>query len=290
MTLTGCFTGVESTPKITARDVKRQNAVVTPEMKFAADIKGEPVADWIPGKQFVVTEGRISYALTPMPVAERLVPGDTLTYLGMRPTPSMTDVDDTLILLSAPGGDTLTYRVQAPVGDVSARPTVEIPFTIEVSLVQSAARLLEGNTYYITTPVWFNADGDNIAGRKLIPVHIDSVRAGNSNYPLSVHFTDPASGTASRVFMSAGTGRSATRNFDTLFALTDPRLRYRDIKDDVWDCITRSTVKTEMTREECRLSLGNPREIIRGHYLERWAYDNGLILIFDDGYLQRIGR
>lgn len=287
ISLSGCFTGIESTPKITARDVRRQNATDTPEMAYARDVTGEPVASWSPGKEFVVSPGKISFALTPIPVADRLEAGDTLKFAGIRSVRSMTDVDDTVIMLKTEHGDTLGYRIQEPVEEVMKRHTLEIPFTIEMTLVEKASDLMKGNDYYITTPVWFNENGDNITGRKLIKVHIDSITAGNTNYPLAVHFTD-IDGNRSRVYMSTGTGRSSTRNFETLFSLTDPRIRYKDIKDDVWECITRSKVKPEMTREECRLSMGNPRDVVRGHYLERWSYDNGYILIFDDGYLSDI--
>ncbi len=285
--LSGCFTGIESTPKITARDVRRQHATETPEMSYARDVTGEPVASWSSGKKFIVSPGKISFALTPIPTADRLEPGDTLRYPGLQPVRSMTDIDDTIVVLTTMTGDTLQYRIQEPIEEVMKRTTLEIPFTIEMTLVDKASALMDGNDYYITTPVWFNENGDNITGRKLVKIHVDSITAGNTNYPLAVHFTD-IDGNRSRVYMSTGTSRSATRNFETLFSLTDPRQRYKDINDDVWDCITRSAVKPEMTREECRLSLGNPREVVRGHYLERWSYDNGYILIFDDGYLSDI--
>ena len=156
-----------------------------------------------------------------------------------------------------------------------------------MSIVVKARALLKGNDYYITTPVWFDEKGDNITGLKLIPVHIDNVTAGNEIYPLAVKFTDPR-GVHSRVFMSVGTGRRSTRSFDTLFSLSNPRDRYKDINDDVWKAITHSRVKVDMTPQECRLAVGNPREVSRGHYLERWQYDNGLVLFFDDGRLQSV--
>lgn len=287
--MSSCFTGIESTPKITARDVKRQHATETPEMTYARDVTGDPVASWTTGKQFIVTEGKISFALTPIDIADSLAPGDTITYAGTRSVPSMTDVDDSILMFITARGDTLSYRMQETPEQLVKRSSLEIPFTIEASIVDKASALLAGNDYYITTPVWFNENGDNITGRKLISVHIDRVTPGNSKYPLSIEFTD-IDGNHSRVFMSIGTDRRSTRNFDTLFSLTDPRERYKDIKDDVWECITRSTVKAEMTREECRLSLGNPRDVIRGHYLERWIYDNGVSLIFDDGYLRDLRR
>ncbi|MCM1449678.1 MAG: hypothetical protein NC082_05010 [Clostridiales bacterium] len=285
--LTGCFTGIESTPKITARDVKRQNAEITPEMTYAVGVTGDQVASWSNGKPFIVTDNRISLATSPVAVAEKLQPGDTIKYAGSRSIKSMTDIDDTMFSFTTPGNDTIHYRLQEPPDEVMKMETVEIPFTIEMSLINRASQLMAGNDYYITTPVWFNSDGDNITGRKLVKVHVDSVTAGNSTYPLTIHFTSD-DGTHSRVYMSTGNGRRSTRNFETLFTLTNPRDKYKDITDEVWDCITRSTVKKEMTREQCRLSLGSPREVIRGHYLEQWRYDSGLTLIFDDGYLQNV--
>lgn len=284
--LTGCFTGVESTPRITARDVKRQHASVTPEMSYTASLAGEAPALWQPGKRFYVTSPRISYAMTPVDLAEQLREGSMLTYAGRRATPSMTEVDDTDLMFITAAGDTLHHRVTAPPAEIDTKESLEVPFTIEMSLVDAAAQLLEGNDYYITTPVWFNAAGDNIAGRQLVKVHIDSVTPGNTNYPLAVHFTD-GRGIASSVFMSVGSGPRSTRNFDTLFTLTDPRTKYKDITDDIWDCITRCTVRKDMTREECRLAVGNPREVFYGHYIERWNYDNGCYLIFDDDHLQQ---
>lgn len=288
LTVTGCFTGIESTPRITARDVKRQRATETPEMTYTASISGDRVALWSPGKQFLVNPGKISFALSPIDKADMLQPGDTLTFAGRRAVTSMTGNDDTLFMLLTQQGDTLNYRFTEQPAVVDTLSSLEIPFLIEASIIDKADSLMSGNDYYITTPVWFNDNDENIAGRKLVKVHVTEVTRGNGTYPLAIHFTD-SNGNKSKVFMSLGTSARATRNFDKLFSLTDPRQRYKDIKDDVWECITRSSVKTDMTREECRLALGNPREVIRGHYLERWSYDNGMNLIFDDGYLQRIG-
>ena len=45
-----------------------------------------------------------------------------------------------------------------------------------------------------------------------------------------------------------------------------------------------------MTKEECTLSLGSPRNISRqptyAGMLERWSYDNGVFLTFQDGILE----
>lgn len=284
--LTGCFTGVESTPKITSRDVEKRNAVVTPEMVYASSLSTEPPAQWKSGKKFYVTDSKISYALTPYDLSANLRNGDILKYEGRESVRSMTEVDDTDFIFTTGRGDTLRYRVDAPLEEIDVRSSLEVPFTIEMSLVDLASTLMTGNDYYITTSLWFNDSGDNINGRQLVKVHIDSVVPGNNVYPLAVHFTDD-SGVSSQVFMSTGNGARSTRNFDTLFSLTNPREKYKYITDEVWDCITRRTVRSEMTRDECRLAVGNPLEVYRGHYVERWNYDNGRYLIFDDDHLQQ---
>ncbi|MBD5213651.1 MAG: hypothetical protein HDS75_02345 [Bacteroidales bacterium] len=285
LTLSGCFTGVESTPKITSKDVRKRNATESPEMRYASGLVTQAPKEWERGKEFVVTDKRISYALTPVELAMKVSPDDRLTLDHLAEVPSLTDVDDTDFVFLTQFGDTLRYRVDAPLGEINQRDRLEVPFTIELSLVEAAQALLAGNDYWITTPVWFDENGDNIVGRQLVKVHIDSVTPGNSVYPLSVNFTDER-GQHSRVFMSAGTGARATRNFDTLFTLIDPRLKYKDISPDVWDFITRCAVRKDMTREECRLAVGSPNEVIYGHYMERWNYDNGRYLIFDDDHLR----
>ena len=91
--------------------------------------------------------------------------------------------------------------------------------------------------------------------------------------------------------MTYGTSASATRNFDRLFSFTDPRRSYPRITDATWQKIIRSQVEAGMTRDECRLALGAPDHIDRGAtpgaQLERWTYDNGVYLIFEDGILER---
>lgn len=285
----GCFTGVESTPKITARDVKRQKVSVTPEQEFAAAFVPEPFAAWSPGKEFYVTDRKVSYVMSPLELSERLHAGDTLRYVGARSVPSLTDEPDTELLFGTAAGDTVGYRVDATRQELARRASVAVPFTIELSVVDNVGCRLTGNDYYVLSPVWYDAAGNNLTGRKFIKVTVTDVVAGNDNYPVNVRFVD-GDGAAGGVFMSIGTGMRATRNFDTLFAFDNPRRNYPSITDGVWDLITRGEVALEMTRDECRLSLGAPREITRAHYMERWGYDNGVYLIFDEGYLSRFRK
>lgn len=284
--VSGCFTGVESTPKITMRDVKRQKVTVTPEQEFAATFRQEPFSSWTHGKKFYVTNRKISYVMSPVEVAERVSEGDTLRYIGTRSVPSLTEAPDTDMLFLTASGDTLGYRLNTTESELRERTSVDVPFTIEMSVVDSARGLLNGHDYYVLSPVWYDRSGNNLPGRKFVKVTVADVVAGNDNYPLCVRFVDDTAKEYG-VFMSIGSGRRATRNFDTLFAFDDPRRNYPSVSDATWELITRCDVAPEMTRDECRLALGSPREVTRAHYMERWGYDNGVYLIFDEGYLVR---
>lgn len=90
------------------------------------------------------------------------------------------------------------------------------------------------------------------------------------------------------MLMSVGKGRADTRTFERLF-FSATRRQYPEIKDEIWSLIVRSRVREGMTRQECRLALGQPDDVLRiptyGGMSERWAYNDGIYLVFDDGYL-----
>ena len=59
--------------------------------------------------------------------------------------------------------------------------------------------------------------------------------------------------------------------------------------DEVWDLVVHSRVRAGMTPAECRLALGAPNDYLRlpstAGMVERWVYDDGVYLIFEDGQL-----
>ncbi|MDE6120323.1 MAG: hypothetical protein K2F63_00885, partial [Muribaculaceae bacterium] len=63
--LQGCFTGVESTKRITDSDVRRQHAAgITAEERFMADIAPVPPSKWKPGRRLRVDSDRIGLIFT----------------------------------------------------------------------------------------------------------------------------------------------------------------------------------------------------------------------------------
>jgi len=274
--MTGCFTGIESTPKITANDVKKERAVQTPEDSYLNNITYESLEAWQPGKLFYVTDDKISLTLepsaTPAPKA-----GEYIAFDSYRPVTSLTGSIDTEIIFHKENGQEVVYKASASPDELQQRKRVEIPFTIETSVVDATKEVLARN------------------GLKFIPVTIEEITPGNMVYPVKLKFSvdSPYDDTA-YVYMSVGDSSRSTRNFAALFSLTDPHLRYPAITDETWDRIIHGRVAPYMTREECRLSLGAPSSIDRRAAIsslqELWTYENGVYLIFDDGLLQSFRR
>ena len=292
MAMQGCFTGVESTPRISYTESKADTkARTSPERSLLAGISRQEPAKWQPGKRFYVTDSKISIIFTPQAseAADNLF-GKEITYHGIVPALSVTGEPASDVVFMSPSGQRLSYRVNYSRDTLLTRRTLDIPFTVEMSVVDSVAEKIRGKQYYITTPLWYDGIGSQPAdGLRHIPVEIESVLPGNTVFPLRVVF-HPLGGTALySVYMSIGDQRTATRNFDTLFSITDPRTLYPRISDETWNLIVHSRVKDGMTRDECRLALGAPRTIgqrpTRGGMVEYWSYDDGLYLIFEDGLL-----
>ncbi len=293
ITTSGCFTGIESTPKISSKDVKKQHLTESPEQQFVAALKPQPFDRWKPGKSFLITDDRITVAFDP--TANRLseLKGLTLTYQGRDTIQGVDGVRSVALDFTLPSGQPMRYRTGNTSAQLSARQSVDIPFTIDMELVAEARDMLVTRRVYTLTRSWLTTDRQPMDGRKFVGVEIVGVEPGNSDYPLLVTFVDGTGVTAS-MYMTVGDSRQSTRNFDTLFSFKDPRLNYPSINDEAWTNIVAGKVEQGMTRDECRLALGAPDEIDRipgyGGVAERWVYTDGSYLVFDNGVLERFRR
>lgn len=284
------FTGVESTPRITGKDVRREAAPVTPEDTYLADVTDSPLSAWVQSKEFMVTDPRISRIFGATAPSQPLT-GKIIRFDSASETTGVTGSPVTDITFISPEGDRLVYRINRPLQRLMAESSTEIPFTIQMSVIARAADMLTGKKYYILTSSWRD-DTDNPVdgGRKFIPVTVDSVAAGNSLFPVKIAFTD-SEGRSARIFIHPGAKGAAPRTFSRVFSFTDPRIQYPHITAEHWQLIIDGRVTEGMTLEECRLSLGTPKEIERGatnsFYREAWLYENGVYLLFEDGLLKR---
>lgn len=301
--LSSCFTGIESTPRISQNDVRRQQAAVrSAEEMFFDSLRPLPPQQWGNGRpQLLVDSGnRIQRVLTPASAPFEGAAGAVFTFERFEAATTLTGQDATDVVFSSKAGE-YVVRVPKPLQSLDTVNVLDIPFTVDINMVARCDSMLRGRRLFVRTPLWYDGRGERVSGLRHVPVTIDSVVPGNSNYPAAVFFslddeTDRAmaqlgNGDRRMVLMNLGADRRSSRNFAGLFAFDDPRRQYPDIKNDTWDYIKQSKVKDGMTRDECRLALGAPASIRRvpstNGMSEMWNYTDGVYLVFDDGYLVR---
>ena len=121
-------------------------------------------------------------------------------------------------------------------------------------------------------------------------VKIVNVQSGDKVFPMRVAF-ETTNGEMAYVFMSINQSSVQNRLFDDLFSETDIRKNYPLISDENWENIINGTISLAMTKDECRLSLGNPGNIqehpTNDGLLEYWFYSDGMYLVFFDGLLKQ---
>lgn len=296
MLLHGCFTGVESTPTITSKDVKKLNAAEqSVETVYVGDIKPQPMGEWHEGKKFYVTDDKIYIIFNALSDTSKFPhTGDTISFLRAIPAMSLTGNDATDLVFRMPDGLTEgVYRVGAKEEELKSRKYMEMPFAIDLDVISTLDHKLKGEKLFTLTPLWYSLDDKATKGRRFVEVTVEEVLPGNLVYPAKVVFID-ADGVKSCMMMSLGAQGSPARTFPMLFSLTDPHMKYPKITDENWVLIQNSQVASGMTRDECRLAMGAPDEIDRRPssmgLTEIWSYNSGQFLVFQDGLLYRFRR
>lgn len=286
--LSSCFTGIESTPTITERDVRRQQPKTVIENSYLKEIESTPSTLSI-GSQLAVTDSKIRIIFEQTPDMAPLNIGDTLTLSSVEETVSFDGQKLTLLVFSGKNSSNHTYRTNISPVDFARNSAISIPFTVNLNKVRAVKEKMLNQKYYILTATHYDNNDNIVTGRKFIPVTVNDVSAGNEYYPIRLELCDE-NGKHLRIYMSVDAESIMPRRFSTLFSLTDPHLKYPAISDVTWNLITKGRVAQGMTTDECRLSLGAPDNIDRrpGYSIlqEIWIYNNGRMLIFEDGLLQ----
>jgi len=287
--MTSCFTGIESTPKITATDVKKQNIPVRQEDVYLSSVTSQPFSQWKKGKRFHVTDDK--FAMLTLPGSNRPtdLKGATIMYNSCEEVTDLSGNKILQITFVTNNNQSLIYRTSQSAASIKKHDYLDIPFLVEMSVVDSVKEKLLGNTYYIITPAWYDTAGQSIHGRKFVPVKVRNVLPGNGYYSAQLQMEDEK-GNPFMLYLSAGNDLKSLRQFASLFSLTDPRNNYPQITDETWENIINGRVAPEMTREECRLALGTPSAIDHSvgysSIREIWTYENGIYLIFEDNILR----
>lgn len=297
LSLSSCFTGVEGTKKITLSKEDKRNVKPTAEELFFSQVAPTPLSQWKPGKKFVAADNKTilifeQQGLPSDPEAAALA-GKTLSFEGVSDRIGPDGKKYALLTFSA-DGQRFLYNT-GKLSD-SAPETVlsdAIPMMVDSDMIEEARNIVAGKKLWTRSSLWYDADGNRIPGRKFVPVTITDALPGSLMFPLKVAFTD-SDGNPAFMFLNFGHSGTDSRQFAHIFSLSDIRKNYPHITDETWDIITREGLKNGMTKEECKLSLGNPNEVSSGHdysqTLDLWHYSGGTVLWFEDGLLTRFRR
>lgn len=293
--LTSCFTGIESTKKINLSREDKKNMTPSKEERFMAQIESMPLKDWENGKQFIVSDNKALLVIVPeqglLPYAPDSIKGSILEFNGVKS--KMNAAGDLNLEISFTDGIYI-YSYNTGKEFDSALEEIksdQIPMLIDLDMITQARQLLLNQKFWSKTNLWYDEQGNRIDGKKYVEVAITGVEAGNMIFPLRLEIETPDKHKA-YVFMNFGSGDTESRSFHNLFSMTDIRKHYPAIEPETWDYISQGKVKEGMTKDEVRLSLGNPDDLNSGHdysqTLDIWSYRSGKVLWFEDGRLVRI--
>lgn len=286
-----CFTGVEGTKKIELSRRDRQALKTTPEEVYMNDIHGTPWTSWQRGKRFRVTDSKVALLFD-----QRFLPADTsnpikkdidIVYVGNDNAVDVNGREIPVLLFSAEP-HTLRYNLSA-IQSADSLLSTSMPMMIDMDAVHEADSLLRGKKLWTLSPIRYEIDGTRAPGLKFDEVEILEVKPGDTIFPLKIIFRD-SKGNNGMMFMNFNDRTNASRRFSNLFTFSDPRKKYPSISEENWQLICRGEIEKGMTKEECRLALGNPSDVNQGnthsYMLDLWQYTDGVTLFFEDGILK----
>ena len=282
-----CFTGVESTKKITQDDVDKVIPKGDGVENQVIEIEIDTFPKWEKGKRFHVTDNNIKYIFSPSPqyLTDTLqLAGKILTFDSYYIS---TAVDNRAVINInfLCEGNTYTYPTNKTMHDIESSQNyrLEVPFLVDMDEVGRFKEKLCGMELYVKTPIWYNRNGEMTEGRKYIKVGITNVFPGNKVYPYMIEFND---GIKTAYLYMSYRDAYLHRGFNDLFSYVNPRNQYPLIPDETWQLIINGQIARYMTKEECRLSIGAPDQIERiptySGIREYWYYTTGTYLVFDE--------
>ena len=287
-----CFTGVESTPKITSREVRKHDVSMSAEQKYLADVADTAPREWRPGRVYHVTDNRISLIFEPGADADSLA-GTDITLTAIDNSRAFTGDDVVVLTFSNCRGNAMRYNTGITRERFDELNNFDVPFAVSRKIIDDTSKLLVGQTWYLLPARRYTPEGERIDSLRYIPVTITGVKPSDDPSRLEVMFKD-GNGAPRYVLMNTDPKSRASRPIESLFSFEDPHKKYPLINDRVWEKICRSEIEKGMTPDECRLALGAPTVLQRfpgtAGMIERWGYDSGIFLMFEDGALVNYRR
>lgn len=292
--ITSCSTGIESTKKIRMSKEDMRMMTKTEEQTFATEVKGIPLSEWEQGKPFIAMSERAIYIFEPSGLSNgsenENIEGKTLRF--ERAESKMTPgLNEECILIFSDGSNTFRYDTGKSI-DVAFKEidSSRIPLLSDPAITDKWREKIKGRKLWTRNNLWYDASGTRVSGYRFAEVIVEDILPSTGDFPAKVKIRTKDGETAF-IHMNYTSDLSDSRSFPSVFFLSDPKSKYPHISDEHWNLIQRGKVCAGMTKEECRLSLGNPDEINAGHNADEtvdfWQYNNGAYLLFTDGLLIR---
>lgn len=287
-----CFTGIESTKTISLSRNELKAMKPSDEENLLAGVIPKPLSDWYPGKQFLCLSPKASLIFD----ADGQDISDYFNSHPLSPI-SFEGIEDyispdgsrkaSIIFLTA--GFKLRYDTGLnSIDAVNRLLSNELPLLADCDMLQTTDSILAGKTIFTRTAIWYDSNGNRVHGQRFVPIYVEAVEAGNESGNARIRFNTDR-GYQAYIYFNPSAKASDSRSFPSLFYLSDPRTRYTNISENNWKLICEGKLKSGMTKEECRLSIGNPDEVESGHDYSRtldiWRYRDGALLRFADGLL-----
>lgn len=262
---------------------------------MADSIAPQPLSRWGVGKRFMVTDSKATLLYEVIDAEGRRSHEDSLarlvvTFDGVesQSTPAGGNIG-VIRFRHAPSGLILRYPSRRDFKDIGSMVWSDFPMLIDLDMVDAFRQMLLGRKLWTKTGLWYDTNGNLLRGAKFVPVTVDEVLPGSTAFPLTVIFNDGTHTASMPMNMADGKGNHGSRQFSSQFSLTDPKERYPDILPEIWELICRGKVTPGMTKEEVKLSIGNPKEVDHGHnwdsLVDYWKYADGTYLLFVDDKL-----
>ena len=287
-----CSTGIESTKKIrmTKEDVRMM--AKSPEQEFSESIQGTPLASWEKGRRFTALTDRTLYIFDPSGLPEdaaaQSLKGKTLYFIGLD-SHINPDLREECVILFSDGTNIFRYRTGKTTEEAMTEiDSSRIPLIADAALIDLWKEKLNGKTFWTKTNLWYDQVGNRMPGLKFAKVKVVGVEAATGDFPISIKIIGP-DGREGYLHMNYTADIHDSRNFAAVFFLSDPKERYPNITAEHWALIQQGRVGEGMSKEECKLSIGNPDEVRSGHNrsqtMDIWQYSDGTYLMFTDGLL-----
>lgn len=293
--ISGCSTGIEGTRRVTPNRDDRRLLQQTPEEFFISNVHADSLGMWKPGKRFLVTDNKAAliYEISDkngMRLHDDSLAGQTIFFRDVADYTAPDGSTAIKINFTHPAsGKTISYNTNRPAVKAASIDWNNLPMLVDLDLVESFRSLLSGKTLWIKTPLWYSENGEPITGTKFIPVEILDVVPGNAIFPLNVKFRSDDAVAFIPMNASDKSSSFVSRVFPSLFYLSDPKESYPAITPETWSLICHGRLAIGMTKTECKLAVGNPKEVEHGHnwdvLIDYWKYENGMFLVFIDDKL-----